>query len=51
MKAAFVAFVFAIGILVPGIAASDPSDCGRLMYQINHYEGMVGRAEQFGKDD
>jgi hypothetical protein len=50
MKSAL-AFIFAIGLLVPGIAASDPSDCGRLMYQINHYEGMVGRAEQFGKDD
>ena len=50
MKSAL-AFVFAIGLLVPGIAASDPSDCGRLMYQITHYEGMVERAEQFGKDD
>jgi hypothetical protein len=50
MKSAF-AFVFAIGLLVPGIATSDPSDCGRLMYQITHYEGMVGRAEELGRDD
>ena len=50
MKSAL-AFVFAIGLLVPGIAASDPSDCGRLMYQITHYEDMVGRAEALGRDD
>jgi len=50
MKAAL-AFVFAIGLLVPGIAASDPSDCGRLMYQINHFEGMADRAEALGRDD
>ena len=50
MKSAL-AFIFAIGILVPGIAASDPSDCGRLMHQINHFEGMVGRAEALGRED
>jgi len=50
MKAAL-AFVFAIGLLVPGIAASDPSDCGRLMYQINHFKGMADRAEALGRDD
>jgi hypothetical protein len=50
MKSAL-ACVFAIGLLVPGIAASDPSDCGRLMYQIDHFEGMVDRAEALGRDD
>ena len=50
MKSAL-AFVFAIALLVPGIAASDPSDCGRLMHRINHFEGMVDRAEELGKDD
>jgi hypothetical protein len=50
MKSAL-AFVFAIGLLMPGIAASDPSDCGRLMNQIVHYEGMVDRAEALGRDD
>ncbi len=50
MKSAL-AFVFAIGLLVPGIAASDPSDCGRLMHQIDHFEGMVGRAEARGRGD
>ena len=50
MKSAL-ALVFAIGLLIPGIAASDPSDCGRLMYQITHYEDLVGRAEALGRDD
>jgi len=45
------AFIFAIGVMAPGIAASDPSDCGRLMHQINHFEGMVDRAEALGRDD
>lgn len=40
-----------IGFLLPGVAAADPSDCGRLMYRINHFEGMVDRAEAAGRDD
>jgi hypothetical protein len=50
MKSAL-ALVFAIALLAPGIAASDPSDCGRLMHRINHFEGMVGRAEAVGRVD
>jgi hypothetical protein len=50
MKSAL-AFVFAIALLVPGIAASDPSDCGRLMHRINHFEGMIARAEAVDRDD
>ncbi len=50
MKSAL-AIAVAIGFLVPGVAAADPSDCGRLMYRIVHFEGMVERAEAAGKDD
>jgi hypothetical protein len=50
MKSAL-AFVFAITLLLPGIAVSDPSDCGRLMHQIDHFQGMAARAEQLGRDD
>jgi hypothetical protein len=50
MKSAL-AFVFAIALLAPGIAASDPSDCGRLMHRINHFEGMIARAETLDRDD
>ena len=50
MKSAL-AFAAAIGLLLPGVAAADPSDCGRLMHRINHFEGMVARAEEFGRDD
>ena len=39
-----------IGLSHPAPASADPSDCGRLMRQINHYEGMIGRAEQRGKE-
>ncbi len=45
------AFAVAIGLLIPAVAAADPSDCGRLMYRIVHFEGMVERAEAAGKDD
>jgi hypothetical protein len=45
------ALAAAIGLLLPGVAAADPSDCGRLMHRINHFEGMVGRAEAVGRDD
>ena len=45
------AFAAAMGLLLPGIAAADPSDCGRLMHRINHFEGMVARAEALGRDD
>ena len=45
------ALAAAIGLLLPGVAAADPSDCGRLMHRIDHFEGMVDRAEAFGKDD
>jgi hypothetical protein len=41
----------AIGFLLPGVAAADPSDCGRLMFRIIHFEGMVDRAEDLGRDD
>ena len=34
----------------PPVASADPADCSRLMRQINHYEGMVERAEQQGRD-
>jgi hypothetical protein len=50
MKSAL-ALAVAIGLLVPGVAAADPSDCGRLMHRIIHFEGMVARAEAVGKDD
>ncbi|MFV1977885.1 MAG: hypothetical protein ACC649_00900 [Myxococcota bacterium] len=50
MKSAL-ALAAAIGLLLPGVAAADPSDCGRLMHRINHFEGMVGRAEAVGRDD
>jgi hypothetical protein len=49
MKCAFVVFI-SVGLLLPAIAAADPPDCGRLMRQINHFEGMVDRAEQLGND-
>ena len=50
MKSAL-AFAAAIGLLLPGVAAADPSDCGRLMHRINHFEGMIGRAEARDRDD
>ncbi len=50
MKSVLV-LVATIGFLLPGVAAADPSDCGRLMYRIIHFEGMVNRAEELGKDD
>ena len=50
MKSAL-AFAAAIGLLLPGVAAADPSDCGRLMHRINHFEGMVARAEALNRDD
>jgi len=50
MKSAL-ALAAAIGLLLPGVAAADPSDCGRLMHRINHFEGMVGRAEAVGRND
>jgi len=50
MKSAL-AFAAAIGLLLPGLAAADPSDCGRLMHRINHFEGMVDRAEALDRDD
>ncbi|MCH7600231.1 MAG: hypothetical protein IH973_10790 [Myxococcales bacterium] len=50
MKSAL-AFATAIGLLLAGVAAADPSDCGRLMHRINHFEGMADRAEALGKDD
>jgi hypothetical protein len=50
MKSAL-ALAAAIGLLLPGVVAADPSDCGRLMHRINHFEGMVGRAEAVGRDD
>ncbi len=45
------AFAAAIGLLLPGVAAADPSDCGRLMHRIIHFEGMIDRAEALGRDD
>ena len=50
MKSAL-AFAAAIGLLLAGVAAADPSDCGRLMHRINHFEGMIGRAEALDRDD
>lgn len=50
MKSVLV-FVTAIGFSLPGAAVADPSDCGRLMHRIIHFEGMVERAEELGKDD
>ncbi len=50
MKSAL-ALAVAIGLLVPGVAAADPSDCGRLMHRINHFEGMIDRAEALDRDD
>ncbi len=50
MKSAL-AFAAAIGILLPVVAAADPSDCGRLMHRINHFEGMIDRAEALGRGD
>ena len=50
MKSAL-AFAAAIGLLLPGVAAADPSDCGRLMHRINHFEGMIDRAEALDRDD
>jgi hypothetical protein len=50
MKSAL-AFAAAIGLLFSGVAAADPSDCGRLMHRINHFEGMIGRAEALGRGD
>ena len=50
MKSAL-ALAVAIVVLFSGVAAADPSDCGRLMYRIVHFEGMVERAEAAGKDD
>ena len=49
MKCAFAVFI-SFGLLLPAIASADPPDCGRLMRQINHFEGMVDRAEQLGND-
>ena len=40
-----------IGLSQPPVASADPADCGRLMRQINHYEGMIERAENRGRDD
>ena len=50
MKSAL-AFAAVIGLMLPGVAAADPSDCGRLMHRINHFEGMVDRAEALDRDD
>ncbi len=50
MKSAL-AFAAAIGLMLPGVAAADPSDCGRLMHRINHFEGMIDRAEAVNRDD
>ena len=50
MKSAL-AFAAAMGLLLPGVAAADPSDCGRLMHRINHFEGMIDRAEALDRDD
>jgi hypothetical protein len=50
MKSAL-AFAAAIGLMLPGVAAADPSDCGRLMHRINHFEGMIDRAEALDRDD
>lgn len=50
MKSAL-AVAAAIGFWFPGVAAADPSDCGRLMHRIDHFEGMIDRAEAVGRDD
>lgn len=50
MRSALVLAV-ALGLLLPGTALADPADCGRLMNQIVHFEGMVERAEQLERDD
>jgi hypothetical protein len=51
MKLAPVFFAFAlIGLSYPSVATADPPDCGRLMRQINHYEGMIERAEAQGQE-
>jgi hypothetical protein len=50
MKSAL-ALAAAIGLMLPGVAAADPSDCGRLMHRINHFEGMIDRAEALDRDD
>jgi len=50
MKSAL-AFAAVIGLMLPGVAAADPSDCGRMMHRINHFEGMVDRAEALDRDD
>ncbi|MBW2716343.1 MAG: hypothetical protein JRD03_09715 [Deltaproteobacteria bacterium] len=50
MKSAL-AIAAVLGLLLPAAAAADPSDCGRLMYRINHFEGMIARAEEAGRED
>jgi hypothetical protein len=51
MKLALAFFALAlIGLSGPSVATADPADCGRLMRQINHYEGMIERAESRGRD-
>jgi hypothetical protein len=50
MKSAL-AIAAALGLLLPAVAAADPSDCGRLMHRINHFEGMIARAEAVNRDD
>jgi hypothetical protein len=51
MKLALGVFALAlIGLSHPPVATADPADCGRLMRQINHYEGMIERAEARGMD-
>ena len=50
LAAGFVVLVF-VGLSLPPVASADPADCGRLMRQINHYEGMIERAEDLGRDD
>ncbi len=37
-------------LLLPGVVSADPPDCARLLRQINHYEGMVDRAEDLGNN-
>jgi hypothetical protein len=39
-----------IGLSDPSVATADPPDCARLMRQINHYEGMIERAEERGNE-
>jgi len=50
MKSAF-ALVATLGLLWPAVALADPADCSSLLRRINHYEGMVERAERAGKDE